>query len=62
MISSDQNPIRTAVRTPSRSFGRAPSVWAIIGETAATGSQPISQQKKNTVLPSAALASADVLK
>ena len=53
IISTDQNPMRVTARTPARSPARAPNMCAIIGETAATGPHPISQQKKNTVLPSA---------
>ena len=39
------SPIRTVARTPMRSRGRAPRIWAITGDTAMPGPLPISQAK-----------------
>ena len=50
--------MRAIWRTSARSFGLAPSTWAIMGETAEAGPKPSSQVKKKTVLPSVAAASA----
>ncbi len=63
MSSIAQKPMRRGdARTLARFFGCAPWICAIIGDTAASGPHPRIQQKKNAVLPSAAEASASVLR